>query len=66
MLRAAMAPILATLIIAAGLALFFWTISYRIRPLLFARKEVRWDDPLTRTEKLIEYGFGQKRMPAKP
>ena len=40
--------------------------SYRIRPLLFARKEVRWDDPLTRTEKLIEYGFGQKRMPAKP
>src|SRR5713226_7016846 len=66
MLRAAMAPILATLIIAAGLALFFWTMSYRIRPLLFARKEVRWDDPLTRTEKLIEYGFGQKRMPAKP
>ena len=66
MLRPAMAPILATLIIAAGLALFFWTISYRIRPLLFARKEVRWDDPLTRTEKLIEYGFGQKRMPAKP
>ncbi len=61
-----MAPILATLIIAAGLALFFWTMSYRIRPLLFARKEVRWDDPLTRTEKLIEYGFGQKRMPAKP
>src|SRR5256885_8352295 len=61
-----MAPILATLIIAAGLALFSWTMSYRIRPLLFARKEVRWDDPLTRTEKLIEYGFGQKRMPAKP
>jgi Fe-S oxidoreductase/nitrate reductase gamma subunit len=62
----AMAPIPATLIIAAGLALFLWTISYRIRPLLFARKEVRWDDPLTRTEKLIEYGFGQKRMPARP
>ena len=61
-----MAPLLATLIIAAGLALFFWTISYRIRPLLFARKDVRWDDPLTRTEKLIEYGFGQKRMPARP
>src|SRR2546430_15887919 len=61
-----MAPILATLIIAAGLALFLWTMSYRIRPLLFARKEVRWDDPLTRTEKLIEYGFGQKRMPARP
>src|SRR5437879_13107179 len=64
--RRPMAPILATLIIAAGLVLFLWTISYRIRPLFFARKEVRWDDPLTRTEKLIEYGFGQKRMPAKP
>ena len=61
-----MAPLLATLIIAAGLALFLWTISYRIRPLLFGRREVRWDDPLARTEKLIEYGFGQKRMPAKP
>ncbi|TMB07528.1 MAG: (Fe-S)-binding protein [Deltaproteobacteria bacterium] len=61
-----MAPIVATVIIAAGLALFLWTMSYRIRPLLFARKDVRWDDPLTRTEKLIEYGFGQKRMPAKP
>src|SRR3981081_3604541 len=61
-----MAPILATLIIAAGLVLVLRTISHRIRPLFFARKEVRWDDPLTRTEKLIEYGFGQKRMPAKP
>src|SRR6266446_4694797 len=66
MLRGAMAPLLATLIIAAGLAIFLWTMSYRLRPLLFARKEVRWDDPLTRTEKLIEYGFGQKRMPARP
>jgi Fe-S oxidoreductase len=61
-----MAPILATVIIAAGLVLFLWTISYRVRPLLFSRKDVRWDDPLARTEKLIEYGFGQKRMPAKP
>ena len=66
MLPGSMAPIVATVIIAAGLALFLWTMSYRIRPLLFARKDVRWDDPLTRTEKLIEYGFGQKRMPAKP
>jgi Fe-S oxidoreductase len=66
MLRALMAPILATLIIAAGMALFLWTISYRIRPLLFARNDVRWDDPAARTEKLLEYGFGQKRMPAKP
>src|SRR5260221_2734518 len=61
-----MAPVLATLIILAGLSFFLWTISYRIRPLLFARKDVRGDDPATRTEKLFLYGFGQKRMPSKP
>src|SRR3982074_1673024 len=66
MLRPAMAPIIATIIIVAGISLFLWTISYRIRPLLFARKDVRWDDPAARTEKLLEYGFAQKRMPAKP
>jgi Fe-S oxidoreductase len=61
-----MAPVLATLIILAGLAIFTWIISYRVRPLLFARKDVRWDDPATRTEKLLLYGIGQKRMPSKP
>src|SRR5256885_17082481 len=61
-----MAPLLATVLILAGLALFVWTISYRVRPLLFARPDVRWDDPATRTEKLLEYGIGQKRMPSKP
>src|SRR5947208_15123062 len=66
MLAAAMAPALATLIIVAGLSLFAWIVSYRVRPLLFARKDVRWDDPATRTEKLMLYGFGQKRMPSKP
>src|SRR5882762_3194810 len=66
MLRPLMAPLLATIIILAGLALFVWTISYRVRPLLFARPDVRWDEPATRTEKLLEYGIGQKRMPSKP
>src|SRR2546422_10367450 len=61
-----MAPALATLIIVAGLSLFAWIISYRVRPLLFARRDVRWDDPAGRTEKLLLYGFGQKRMPSKP
>ena len=61
-----MAPVLASLLILAGLGFFLWTLSYRIRPLLFARKDVRWDDPATRTEKLLEYGLGQKRMPSKP
>jgi Fe-S oxidoreductase len=61
-----MAPVLASLIILAGLAFFAWTISYRIRPLLFARKDDRLDDPGQRTEKLLVYGLGQKRMPSKP
>src|SRR5947208_6474877 len=66
MLAAAMAPALATLIIVAGLSLFAWIVSYRVRPLLFARKDVRWDDPATRTERLLLYGIGQGRMPTKP
>jgi Fe-S oxidoreductase len=66
MLPPPMAPVLATILILAGLALFVWTISYRVRPLLFARRDVRWDDPATRTEKLLEYGRGQKRMPSTP
>src|SRR5882762_2702004 len=61
-----MAPLLASLIILAGLAVFAWTMSYRIRPLLFARKDNRVDDPAQRTEKLMLYGIGQGRMPSKP
>src|ERR1700675_4544487 len=61
-----MAPVLASLIIFAGLAVFLRTISFRIRPLLYARKDVRWDAPAARTEKLLVYGFGQKRMPGRP
>ena len=61
-----MAPVLATLIIVAGLSIFAWIMSYRVRPLLFARPDVRWDDAPTRTERLLLYGFGQKRMPSKP
>ena len=61
-----MAPVFASLIILAGLALFGWVISFRIRPLLFARNDVRWDDPARRTDRLFVYGFGQKRMPTRP
>jgi len=61
-----MAPVLATVLTLVGLGLFLWTLSYRVRPLLFARKDVRWDDPQQRVGKLLEYGFGQKRMPSKP
>src|SRR3954469_10676280 len=61
-----MAPVLASLIILAGLAVFAWVMSFRLRPLLFARADVRWDEPALRTEKLLLYGFGQKRMPTRP
>ena len=40
--------------------------SFRIRPLLFARLDNRIDNPEERTVKLLEFGFGQKRMPSKP
>src|SRR4051812_1458961 len=66
MLARAMAPVLASLIILVGLGVFAWIISYRVRPLLFSRKDVRWDDPAERTERLLVYGLGQKRMPSKP
>jgi Fe-S oxidoreductase len=61
-----MAPVLASLIILAGLAVFAFIISYRVRPLLFGRKDVRWDDPGQRMERLLVYGLGQGRMPTKP
>jgi Fe-S oxidoreductase len=61
-----MSPIAAAFIILAGLAVFAWQMSFRLRPLLFARKDVRWDHPGERTERLVEYGLGQKRMPTKP
>src|ERR1700674_2544271 len=61
-----MAPVLASLIIFTGLAIFTWLVSVRVRPLLFARRDVRWAAPATRPERLLLYGFGQKRMPSKP
>ena len=36
--RGAMAPVLASLIILAGLAVFAWILSYRVRPLFFGRR----------------------------
>ena len=61
-----MQPVAASFIILAGLATFVWIISSRVRPLLFARKDVRWDAPAERMEKLFLFGLGQKRMPTKP
>ncbi|MBS2021693.1 MAG: (Fe-S)-binding protein [Deltaproteobacteria bacterium] len=61
-----MAPIPAALIFLVGFGLFAYIMSFRIRPLLFARHDNRVDDPQERTAKLLEFGFGQKRMPSKP
>ena len=61
-----MAPIAASILLLAGFGLFLWIMSFRIRPLLFARHENRLDDPQERTARLLEFGFGQKRMPSKP
>jgi Fe-S oxidoreductase len=64
-----MAPIAAGLILLAGLGAFLFTMQKRIRPLLFARKgegDSRLDDPQERTARLLEFGFGQRRMPSKP
>ncbi len=64
-----MAPIAAGLILLAGLGVFLYTMQKRIRPLLFARfdgNDTRLDDPQERTSRLLEFGFGQKRMPGKP
>jgi len=61
-----MAPIPAILLLLAGLGYFLWTMSFRIRPLLFARHDNRIDHPEARTLKLLEFGVGQGRMPSKP
>src|SRR5438132_764710 len=61
-----MSPVAAAIIIVSGLGIFLWQMSFRLRPLLFARKDVRWDHPGERTERLMLYGLGQKRMPGKP
>jgi Fe-S oxidoreductase len=61
-----MAPIAAGLIILAGLAAFLNTMQKRVRPLLFGRRDNRVDQGTERAARLLEFGFGQKRMPSKP
>ncbi len=61
-----MAPIPAALLLLVGFGFFLYTMSFRIRPLLFARADNRIDNPEERTVRLLEFGFGQKRMPSKP
>ena len=61
-----MNPLATLILLAAGLGFFAWTMQRRIRPLLHARKEVRWDRTPERTEALLRFGLGQGRMPQKP
>ncbi len=53
-------------LLAAGLGFFAWTLQRRLRPLFFARKDVRWDRAPERADALVAFGLGQARMPQKP
>ncbi|MHB8879350.1 MAG: 4Fe-4S dicluster domain-containing protein, partial [Myxococcaceae bacterium] len=57
-----MNPILASLLLAAGLLFFAGTMYWRIRALFALKKENRLDHPSLRAEALVLFGFGQKRM----
>lgn len=59
-----MSPIATTILLLAAAGVFAYTMRRRIPPLLFARHEVRWDQPVERLKRLIRFGFGQGRMPS--
>jgi Fe-S oxidoreductase len=57
-----MSPILASLLLAAGLTFFASTLYWRVRVLFGLKKVDRLDHPSQRAEALVLFGFGQKRM----
>lgn len=60
-----MNPIVTALLLLIAGGFFAWTMRRRIPPLLFARREVRWDNLGERIKRLVRFGFGQGRMPSK-
>lgn len=61
-----MQPIVMALLLVAAGALFAWTMRRRLPPLLFGRPENRITDNVgERVKRLLAFGFGQGRMPAK-
>lgn len=59
-----MSPIATTILLLVAAGVFAYTMRRRIPPLLFARPEVRWDQPMERFKRLLKFGFGQGRMPS--
>src|SRR5687768_15221661 len=57
-----MNPLATALLLAAGLAVFAWTMERRVGVLLGLKSDVRWDRPIERTRALLKYGFGQVRL----
>jgi Fe-S oxidoreductase len=57
-----MKPIVTSLLVAAGLLFFAVTMYRRIRVLFAMKPENRFDHPSKRTEALLRFGLGQKRM----
>jgi Fe-S oxidoreductase len=57
-----MSPILTTLLLAAGLAVFLTTLVRRLAPLAALRKEDRLDRPGERLRSLLRFGLGQGRV----
>ncbi len=57
-----MSPILASLLLAAGLLFFTATMYWRLRVLLALKPAHRLDQPSLRAEALVLFGLGQRRM----
>src|SRR5262252_842721 len=57
-----MNPLIASLLVFAGLTVFAWIMYGRTAVLLAMKRENRLDHPAERTRALIRFGLGQKRM----
>src|SRR6185369_17417263 len=57
-----MSPVLTVLLLLGGGAFFAFTMLRRAVPLLALRRATRADRPAERTEGLLRFGFGQRRM----
>src|SRR5690242_20210921 len=57
-----MNPLAITALLVINAAFFFWTMRRRMAPILFGRKDVRWDRLPERAGALLKFGLGQKRL----
>jgi len=56
-------PILVALLQLLGLACFAYIVAKRVTPLVCAERDLRLDRPWLRTQKLLQYWFGQWKHP---